>query len=251
MTYIKTYNLYKSFGDNRVLSGVNLELQKGQSLVIIGRSGTGKSILIKTLIGIIRPDSGFATVKGVDFVKASLKEKQHVLSSCGFLFQGGALFDSLNIEENITFSISKNTNLKKRQKRDLAASKLHEVGLEDRLLDLYPAELSGGMMKRVALARAICANPEIIIFDEPTTGLDPIMSNIINDLIIKVRTNLNATTITITHDINSLRQIATQVLMIEKGKVVWQGLKDEIDTTNNQYIKQFINGNIAGPINFN
>lgn len=249
MAYIQIHNLHKSFGSNNVLSGVDFELSKGRSLVIIGRSGTGKSVLIKNLIGIIKPDSGFATIEGVDFAKASRAEKENILSNCGFLFQGGALFDSLTIEENITFFINKHTNLDKKQRRDLAVSKLYDVGLEDRLLDLYPSELSGGMMKRVALARAICASPALIMFDEPTTGLDPIMSNVINDLIVKIRTKLNATTITITHDINSLRQIATEVIMIEKGKIVWQGHKDELDTTNNQYIKQFINGKTKGPIN--
>jgi len=247
MSYIKIHNLFKSFGSNKVLSGIDLEVEKEKSLVVIGRSGTGKSVLIKTLIGIIKADSGSAIIDGVDFTTAKPSQKDKVLSSCGFLFQGGALFDSLNIEDNITFGV-KNT-LNKKQKRDLAAAKLEQVGLQDYLLESYPSELSGGMMKRVALARAICSDPKIIMFDEPTTGLDPIMSNVINDLICKIRKSLKATTITITHDMNSVRQIATDIVMIDGGKIIWSGTKEEMDKTDNAYIKQFINGNISGPLN--
>ena len=247
MSYIKIHNLFKSFGSNKVLAGIDLEVKKEKSLVVIGRSGTGKSVLIKSLIGIIKADSGEAIIDGVDFTKAKAGEKNRVLSYCGFLFQGGALFDSLNIEDNITFGIKDSLN--KQQKRDVAAAKLEQVGLKDYLLESYPSELSGGMMKRVALARAICSDPKIIMFDEPTTGLDPIMSNVINDLICKIRKELNATTITITHDMNSVRQIATDIVMIDGGKIIWSGSKEEMDATDNIYIKQFINGAIIGPLN--
>jgi phospholipid/cholesterol/gamma-HCH transport system ATP-binding protein len=249
MSYIQIHNLYKSFGSNKVLTGIDLSVEKGKALVVIGRSGTGKSVLIKNLIGIIKPDFGNTIIDGVDFTLAKDKEKEEILSSCGFLFQGGALFDSLNIEENITFGSKK--NITKKQKRDLAASKLLDVGLSDRLLDTYPSELSGGMMKRVALARAIFNDPKFIMFDEPTTGLDPIMSNVINDLIVEIRNKLQATTITITHDMNSVRQIATDIVMIEGGKIIWQGSKAEMDSTDNPYISQFIHGKTEGPINFN
>jgi phospholipid/cholesterol/gamma-HCH transport system ATP-binding protein len=247
MSYIKIRNLFKSFGSNKVLAGIDLEVEKEKSLVVIGRSGTGKSVLIKSLIGIIKADSGNAIIDGVDFTRAKPRDKDRVLSYCGFLFQGCALFDSLNIEDNITFGVKDIVN--KAQKRDLAAAKLEQVGLKDYLLESYPSELSGGMMKRVALARAICADPKIIMFDEPTTGLDPIMSNVINDLICKIRKNLKATTITITHDMNSVRQIATDIVMIDGGKIIWSGTKEEMDTTENVYIRQFINGNINGPFN--
>lgn len=247
MSYIKIHNLFKSFGSNKVLAGIDLEVKKEKSLVVIGRSGTGKSVLIKSLIGIIKADSGNTIIDDVDFTTAKASDKNRVLSLCGFLFQGGALFDSLSVEDNITFGIR--DVFSKQKRRDIAASKLNEVGLQDYLLDSYPSELSGGMMKRVALARAICSDPKIIMFDEPTTGLDPIMSNVINSLICKIRKSLKATTITITHDMNSVRQIATDVVMIEGGKIIWSGTKEEMDNTDNVYVKQFINGDIRGPLN--
>ena len=246
MTYIQIKNLSKNFANNVVLDNININVQKGSSLVIIGRSGTGKSVLIKSLIGLIKADSGNTIIDKVDFTNSSIKEKNKILANCGFLFQGGALFDSLNIEDNITFSVK--DNLSAKEKSDIADEKLQSVGLSSKLLKSFPSELSGGMMKRVALARAICTNPELILFDEPTTGLDPIMSNIINDLIIKFRENLKATTITITHDINSLRKIATHVVMIDQSKVLWQGLVNELDSSDNIYIKQFIQGEINGPL---
>ncbi len=243
---IEVNNLHKSFGSKKILTGLSFKVSAGSSLVVIGKSGTGKSVLIKTLIGIMKANQGESIIDGVNFMTATNAQKQQVLNDCGFLFQGGALFDSLNIEENITFGIK--DKISKTQISDLAASKLHDVGLKDDLLKAYPFELSGGMMKRVALARAICSNPKFIMFDEPTTGLDPIMSNIINDLINKVRKNLNATTITITHDMNSVRQIATDIIMLNDGKIVWQGKKEEMDKSDNPCLKQFIQGDIAGPL---
>lgn len=244
--YIQLRNIHKTFGAKNVLAGIDLDINQGSSLVIIGRSGTGKSVLIKAMLGIIKADKGSVNIEGVDFFKASNSEKEKLLANCGFLFQGGALFDSLNVEDNITFKLK--DKLTKQQKSELAASKLNAVGLKGEILKSYPCELSGGMMKRVALARAICTDPRLIIFDEPTTGLDPIMSNIINDLINQIRENLKATTITITHDINSVKQIATDIAMIDEGKIIWQGSKNEMQKTDDPYLNQFINGEIQGPL---
>ncbi|MEY3196884.1 MAG: hypothetical protein RLZZ59_252, partial [Pseudomonadota bacterium] len=199
---IKVSELFKSFGSNNVLQGVDLEVKEGSSMVILGGSGTGKSVLIKTIIGLIKADSGNIWIDDEETTNLRGKARLEILSKCGFLFQSGALFDSISVEDNITFYAERIEKLSRSQKRDLAAEKLHSVGLHSSVLDLYPSELSGGMQKRVSLARAICTNPEIIFFDEPTTGLDPIMANVINDLIIKVRNDLGATTVTITHDMN-------------------------------------------------
>lgn len=245
---IKIQDLYKSFGNNKVLQGVNLEIDKGASMVILGGSGTGKSVLIKTIIGLISPDAGKIEIDGEDTTYLKGKDRFALMQKCGFLFQAGALFDSLTIEDNITFVAEKLYNLSKVQKRELAAEKLHSVGLHSNVLNLYPAELSGGMQKRVSLARAIATNPEIIFFDEPTTGLDPIMSNVINDLIIKARRDLGATTITITHDINSALKIATDVAMIYQGKILWKGKLEQMQNSQDPYLHQFINGLTEGPI---
>ena len=245
---IKIANLYKSFGSHNVLQGVDLEVEQGRSLVILGGSGTGKSVLIKTVIGLIKPDSGNIWIDGKDTTYVSGKKRFEIMSKCGFLFQAGALFDSLTVQENITFFVEKITKMSRKYKRDLATEKLESVGLSSRVLDLYPAELSGGMQKRVSLARAICANPEIIFFDEPTTGLDPIMANVINELIIKVREELGATTITITHDMHSARMIAKQVALIFDGKILWNGSIDEMEMADNPYLHQFINGLTQGPV---
>ena len=180
-------------------------------------------------------------------VNISSKARLKILENCGFLFQGGALFDSLSVSENITFFAQKLYSLKRDEIKELGLKKLKSVGLSERILNLYPAELSGGMQKRVSLARAICTDPQIIFFDEPTTGLDPIMANVINDLIIKIREELGATTIAITHDMNSVRRIAKEVVLIHNGKIQWSGTKEEMDTTDNPYMFQFINGLSSGP----
>lgn len=245
---IKVENLEKSFGSHQVLQGINLEVGKGKSLVILGGSGSGKSVLIKNIIGLINPTSGRIFIDGQDTTNLRGKKRREILAKCGFLFQSGALFDSLSVEENITFFAEKVQKLTKGQKRELAANKLDSVGLESRILDLYPAELSGGMQKRVSLARAIATNPEIIFFDEPTTGLDPIMANVINELIIKARDELGATTITITHDMHSAMMIATEVAMLYKGKILWTGAVKEVQKSDNPYLQQFIHGNVKGPI---
>lgn len=244
---IKVRNLHKAFGSHKVLDGIDLDIKEDSSFVILGGSGTGKSVLIKTIIGLLRPDKGSISFDDKETVNISKTERLKILESCGFLFQGGALFDSLNVVDNITFFAQKIYSLKEPDKKELAAKKLKSVGLPDRILNLYPSELSGGMQKRVALARAICTEPKVIFFDEPTTGLDPIMANVINDLIIKVRKELGATTITITHDMNSARMIAEDVALLHNGKLQWVGTREEMENAQNPYLHQFINGLPNGP----
>lgn len=241
-------NLFKSFGSKRVLQGLDLKVKSGESLVVIGGSGTGKSVLIKNIVGILRPDSGSILVDNIEM--SSLSEKKHndMMQKFGYLFQGGALFDSLSIWENIVFVPLQNNSLSKKEARMLAIQKLESVGLDESVADLYPAELSGGMQKRAALARAIALNPEIIFFDEPTTGLDPIMSAIINDLIKKNSKQLGATTVTITHDLVSASHIADTIAMIYEGKIIWHGPIDKLYSSGNPYVEQFVSGSIDGPI---
>jgi phospholipid/cholesterol/gamma-HCH transport system ATP-binding protein len=245
---IEIQELHKSFGSHKVLSGVNLEVEKGKSLVILGGSGTGKSVLIKTIIGLMKPTSGKVFVDGINTANFDSKSKANFLKICGFLFQAGALFDSLNVEDNITFFASRLYNLSGKKKRDLAAEKLKSVGLSERVLKLFPSELSGGMQKRVSLARTICTDPEIIFFDEPTTGLDPVMSNVINELIQNATKKLGATSITITHDMNSARIIADKIAMIYQGKIIWQGTSKELDRCTDPIVNQFVHGRTEGPI---
>lgn len=238
----KIRELNKSFGSHHVLQGINLDVKKDSSLVILGGSGSGKSVLIKSMIGLLSPDSGSILFDGIESTIFNSKERLKMLESCGYLFQAGALFDSLSIQDNITFFAQKKLSLNKSDARDLACKKLRSVGLEERILDLYPSELSGGMQKRVALARAVATDPKVIFFDEPTTGLDPIMSNVINDLIIKVRDELGATTITITHDMQSARKIAKEVAFLCEGQIIWNGKIEELDEASNPRLQQFING---------
>jgi phospholipid/cholesterol/gamma-HCH transport system ATP-binding protein len=238
----KIRDLNKSFGSHHVLQGINLDVVKDSSLVILGGSGSGKSVLIKAMVGLLTPDSGSILYDGAESTNFTDKERLKMLESCGYLFQAGALFDSLSVQDNITFFAQKKLSLNKSDARDLACKKLRSVGLEDRILDLFPSELSGGMQKRVALARAVATDPKVIFFDEPTTGLDPIMSNVINDLIIKVRDELGATTIAITHDMQSLRKIAKEVAFLCDGKIVWTGKIEDLDETNNPRLQQFIHG---------
>ncbi len=248
---IKVHNLYKSFGSHDVLKGVDIEVEAGKSLVILGGSGSGKSVLIKTIIGLINPDNGIISVDGEDVTHIKGNKRRELLAKCGFLFQAGALFDSLTVQENIVFFAEKVRKLSIVEKKELAEAKLNSVGLSGDILNMLPSELSGGMQKRVSLARAICADPEIIFFDEPTTGLDPIMANVINDLIIKVRDELGATTITITHDMQSAITIATEVAMLYEGKILWHGPKKDVAKSKNPYLHQFINGLVEGPISVN
>lgn len=245
---IKIKDLHKSFGNHKVLQGIDLEVKAGSSLVILGGSGTGKSVLIKTIVGLMEPDKGQLWIDGEETTRINSKKRFEIMAKCGFLFQAGALFDSLTVLENIVFFAEKLKKMSAAEKRDLAEKKLHDVGMPGRILDLYPSELSGGMQKRVSLARAICADPEIIFFDEPTTGLDPIMANVINELIIKVREDLGATTVTITHDMISARQIAKEVSLIYEGKIVWSGTSSDLDSSKDKYLRQFVDGSTKGPI---
>ena len=236
----------KTFGPNRVLRGVNLTIPKGSSMVIIGGSGTGKSVLLKCILGLVRPDAGSISLDGTDVRRA---ERDSFLARFGMLFQGGALFDSLRVWENVAFRLMRgHSALPKSQARDIAIEKLRRVGLTPAVADLYPAELSGGMQKRVGLARAIAAEPEIIFFDEPTTGLDPIMAGVINDLIREIVVEMGATAMTITHDMTSVRAIADHVAMLHDGVIQWTGPVSEMDATPDAYVQQFIHGRASGPI---
>jgi phospholipid/cholesterol/gamma-HCH transport system ATP-binding protein len=236
----------KTFGANRVLRGVNLTIPTGTSMVIIGGSGTGKSVLLKCVLGLVRPDAGTITLDGQDVTKT---DRDAFLARFGMLFQGGALFDSLRVWENVAFRLMRGAKaLPKPQARDAAIEKLRRVGLKPETADLYPAELSGGMQKRVGLARAIAAEPEIIFFDEPTTGLDPIMAGVINDLIREIVTEMGATAMTITHDMSSVRAIADHVAMLHDGVIQWTGPVSEMDATPDPYVQQFIHGRATGPI---
>ena len=256
-TKIKLTNVYKSFGKKKVLRGLNLEIKKGESLVVIGGSGTGKSVLIKCIQGLLTPENGSITVDDQEVVGIDESEKEALHSKMGMLFQGGALFDSLSVWENVAFDLLENKGYKKADAKAEAIRVLRSVGLDPEVADLAPdpevadlapAELSGGMQKRVGLARAIISKPEIIFFDEPTTGLDPIMADVINDLIVESVKGLGATALTITHDMSSARKIADRIAMLYKGEIIWQGTVKEMDETENPYVVQFINGNSQGPI---
>lgn len=239
-------NVKKSFGNNHVLRGIDLDVTRGSSMVIIGGSGTGKSITIKSVLGLIPPDSGTITVDGTDVTKA---DRDAFLARFGMLFQGAALFDSLPVWQNVAFRLLRGSLKKpKAQAREIAIEKLRRVGLTPDVADRLPAELSGGMQKRVGLARAIAADPEIIFFDEPTTGLDPIMAGVINDLIREIVVEMGATAVTITHDMTSVRAIADNVAMLHNGIIQWTGPVADIDTATDPYLSQFIHGRAEGPI---
>ena len=247
-TKIKITNLHKAFGKKVVLSGVDLDIAKGESLVVIGGSGTGKSVLIKCIQGLLTPDTGSILVDDQEVVGINEEEKEALHSKMGMLFQGGALFDSLSVWENVAFDLLENRGMSKKDAKNEAVRVLRSVGLAPDVADLSPSEISGGMQKRVGLARAIASKPEIIFFDEPTTGLDPIMSDVINDLIIESVKGLGATALTITHDMASARKIADKIAMLYHGKIIWQGSVKEMDKTDNPYVRQFINGCSQGPI---
>lgn len=239
-------DVHKSFGKNHVLRGVNLTIPKSESMVIIGGSGTGKSILLKCILGLVHPDSGKITVDGQD---ADTAARDAFLARFGMLFQGGALFDSLPVWQNVSFRLLRGSLKRpKAEAREIAIEKLRRVGLKPETADLFPAELSGGMQKRVGLARAIAAEPEIIFFDEPTTGLDPIMAGVINELIREIVTEIGATAMAITHDMSSVRAIADRVAMLHDGVIQWTGPVSEMDATPDPYVQQFINGRAEGPI---
>ena len=238
--------VHKSFGPNRVLRGVDLTIAKGQSMVIIGGSGTGKSVLLKSILGLVRPDKGVIALDGQNVARV---ERDGFLARFGMLFQGGALFDSMKVWENVAFRLMRGDSpMAKPEARAVAIEKLRRVGLKPAVADLFPAELSGGMQKRVGLARAIAAEPEIIFFDEPTTGLDPIMAGVINTLIREIVVEMGVTAMTITHDMSSVRAIADHVAMLHDGLIRWTGPVAEMDAASDPYLQQFIHGRAEGPI---
>jgi phospholipid/cholesterol/gamma-HCH transport system ATP-binding protein len=248
---IELANVHKAFGQKTILKGVNLTIPKGESMVIIGGSGTGKSVMLKCVLGLIEADSGVVSVDGQDVtrLKQGSSERDDFLAQFGMLFQGGALFDSLHVWENVAFRLLRGSLKRpKAEAREIAIEKLRRVGLTPDVADLFPAELSGGMQKRVGLARAIAAEPGIIFFDEPTTGLDPIMSGVINDLIREIVVEMGATAMTITHDMTSVRAIADKVAMLHGGVIQWTGPVGEMDASGDPYVTQFISGSAEGPI---
>lgn len=245
---IELRDVKKSFGNKTVLNGVSLTVPRGESLVIIGGSGTGKSVMLKCILGLLQPDEGTIKVDGVETTHISGRARDKHMAKFGMLFQGAALFDSLPVWENVAFKLIQGLHMSRREAQDRAIAKLAAVGLGPDVAKLFPAELSGGMLKRVALARAIAAEPEIIFFDEPTTGLDPIMADVINELIIKCVREVGATALSITHDMASARKIADRIAMIYDGHIIWQGLRRDIDNSGNPYVDQFIHGRAEGPI---
>ncbi len=248
MSHVILKDLRKAFGPKPVLNGLSLEVPKGRSLVVIGGSGTGKSVMLKCVLGILKPDSGEITVNGESVVGLKGADREAYLARFGMLFQGSALFDSLTVWENVAFGLIQGRGMARARAKDIAIDKLAQVGLTADVGALFPAELSGGMQKRVALARAIAADPEIIFFDEPTTGLDPIMADVINNLIVDCVKRLGATTISITHDMASARKIADDIAMIHKGEIIWQGEANKVNASGNAHVDQFIHGRAEGPI---
>ena len=252
---IKVENLYKSFETKKVLQGVSLEVKDGETLVIIGGSGTGKSILLKNLVGLIKPDSGKIIIDGIDVTKTDKKNLREIQKKIGFLFQEAALFDSLTIEENVSFGMKNLTNMSEQEMKKRVSACLNMVGLSSDIEKLKPSALSGGMKKRVGLARSIAYQPKYIFYDEPTTGLDPIMSDVIGELIIHLKKELKVSSIVVTHDMNSAYKIADRIIMLYLGKVIFEGTVEKLKqtianpkSTNDKMLKQFVDGSSVGPI---
>jgi phospholipid/cholesterol/gamma-HCH transport system ATP-binding protein len=237
----------KAFGEKHVLNGIDLTVHKGETLVIIGRSGCGKSVFLKHIIGLMKPDAGTITVDDRDVTASKGRELNDIRRKFGMVFQGAALFDSLSVGENVGFFLYEYSDLSDEEIADVVEEKLRLVGLEN-ISDMKPAELSGGMKKRVSLARALAHDPQIVLYDEPTTGLDPIMADVINDLIIKLDEQLDVTSIAVTHDMASAYKIADRIAMMYGGKIITIGTPDEIKNSDNVYVQQFINGKAEGPI---
>ena len=246
-TMIEAKKVCKAFNGRMVLNQLDLKVLKGETLVIMGRSGCGKSVFLKNVIGILRPDSGEISVDGVDLADLSTKQVHQLRMRFGMLFQASALFDSMSVGENVGFALIEHTELSDKAIRERVEESLELVGLRG-IQDLRPSELSGGMKKRVALARAICMRPEILLYDEPTTGLDPIMADAINDLIVELHDKLQVTGVAVTHDIVSAYKIASRIAMMYQGKIIQIGTPDEIKTTANPVVRQFISGSASGPI---
>ncbi len=244
---IKVVDLHKSFGNNKVLRGVNLHLKERETLVIIGQSGCGKSVLLKHIMGLLKPDSGKVYVDGVDITVLDEPELHKITRKFGMLFQGTALFDSLTVGENVSFGLERYTNYSKEKIKELVRENLAKVGLRG-IEHLMPFELSGGMRKRVGLARAIAYNPDIILYDEPSTGIDPIRADAINDLIIRMKKEMNASELIITHDMVSAYKVADRIGMLYEGTIIEMGTPEEIKNTKNPVVRQFIHGSAEGPI---
>jgi len=245
---IRLKDVRKSFGPKDVLTGIDIEIQRGESVVVIGGSGTGKSVLIKSILGIVQADSGVIEVDGEDVTHLSPAERDAVNRKFGMLFQGGALFDSLPVWENVAFGLIQGRRMNRRSAKERAVETLAKVGLAPEVGDLFPAELSGGMQKRVGLARAIAGEPEIVFFDEPTTGLDPIVADVINDLIVSCVKQQGITALSITHDMHSAKKIGDRIAMLYEGKLIWVGDAKEVDSADNPYVDQFVHGRAEGPI---
>jgi phospholipid/cholesterol/gamma-HCH transport system ATP-binding protein len=245
---IRIRGLAKRFGHKQVLDGVDLDVGEGESVVVIGGSGSGKSVLLKCILGILKPEAGRIEIDGANVLTMPRREREAINRQIGMLFQGGALFDSLPVWENVAFALLARGEVDRAEARQVAIAKLAQVGLDADVADLSPAELSGGMQKRVGLARAIAANPKVIFFDEPTTGLDPIMADVINTLIIKTTREVGASALSITHDMASARKIANRMAMLYQGRIIWDGPVKEIDRSGDPRVDQFIHGRAEGPI---
>jgi len=244
---IRIVNLHKAFGENRVLQGVNLQIERGETMAVIGQSGSGKSVLIKLLIGILKPDQGEIYIDGVEITRLKEDKLQSVTKKFGMLFQGAALFDSLTVGQNVSFGLERYTNFSEEKKQELVSESLAKVGLRG-VEHLMPHELSGGMKKRVGLARAIAYGPEIILYDEPSTGIDPIRADAINELINRMKKELKVTSVVITHDMTSSYKVADRIAMLYEGKIIEIGTAEEIRNSKNEVIQQFIHGQAEGPI---
>jgi phospholipid/cholesterol/gamma-HCH transport system ATP-binding protein len=244
---IEIKEVYKSFGNNQVLNGVDLNINQGETIVILGRSGCGKSVLLKHIIGLMKPDEGQIFIDGEEITAYSYEKLSNLRKRFGMLFQGAALFDSMTVEENVGLGLTEHTDLSKEKIKEIVKEKLRLVGMAG-VENLKPAELSGGMKKRVGLARAIAMDPDIVLYDEPTTGLDPIMADVINELVISLRNTLKITSIAVTHDIVSAYKIADRIAMLYEGKIIWVGTPEETKNTTDPVVKQFIHGSSVGPI---
>lgn len=247
---IRIRDLNKAFGSNHVLRDLNLEIAPGESVVVIGGSGTGKSVLIKCLVGLMEPDSGTIEIDGAPITGLSRSAREAAMARFGLLFQNGALFDSLSVLDNVAFGLVSALGRPMAQAKATALEKLAQVGLDEAVGAMFPAELSGGMRKRVGLARTIATEPDILLFDEPTTGLDPVMGDVIDQLIIKCVRDLGATALTITHDMESAKRVGDRIAMLYDGRIIWVGPADTVDTSGHAHVDQFVHGRVEGPIAF-
>ena len=248
MAFMELKGVHKSFGDKIVLDGIDMEVEQGSSLVILGGSGSGKSVMLRCILGLLHPESGGVWIDGRETTCLRGRAREEILSRIGMLFQNAALFDSLRVWENVAFGLIQGRGMPSREAKRIAIEKLESVGLGELVGELRPSELSGGMQKRVALARAIAGDPDILFFDEPTTGLDPITGAIIDRLIVDTVKRVGATALSITHDINSARTIADKIAMLYKGRILWHGETARLDESGNEYVDQFVHGRTEGPI---